>query len=348
MSIIVGETHPQTSGSASSSDSPDAAAARVSELQRLRLVSATVTVASERGFEEMSVARVLACAGVSRSTFYEHFDSREDCFLAALEETVHRVGSPVIAVYRHHRGGWSERLRSSLETLLEQLDADPDATRVIFLEAALGAGPRVETYTTRLLGRLRIAVDRGRTATREGARPFPLAAEAIVGGVLAVIRGRLLEEHSESLVTLLNPLMSMIVATFEGPSAAAVELRYALPEPSPAPARRIRVAERASVPAPKSSNGRAPKITYRTVRVLEAIAEHPGADSREIARAAGISDQSQISKLLARLERQELIAGTSYTDQGKPSAWKLTAHARMLEQAFRMSPRSGLAGCPQG
>ncbi len=49
------------------------------------------------------------------------------------------------------------------------------------------------------------------------------------------------------------------------------------------------------------------RLTYRTVRVLTFIGEHPGASNREIADGAGIADQGQISKLLTRLERLKLV-----------------------------------------
>ncbi len=49
------------------------------------------------------------------------------------------------------------------------------------------------------------------------------------------------------------------------------------------------------------------RLTYRTVRVLMAIAELPGGSNREVAERAGIVDQGQISKMLTRLEYQGLI-----------------------------------------
>jgi len=287
----------------------------------------------------MSVARVVARAGVSRSTFYEHFESREDCFLAGLQEAVRRVSLSVIAVYQQHAGGRSERLRASIETLLEALEGDPDATSVIFVRS-LDAGLRVGAYRMAVQQKLGLILDQDAPAT--GLRSSPVVAEATVGGLVAVVQARLLEEHSEPLVTLLNPLMGVLVAASEGPAAAAAQLRRAPPEPLqtsdlPEPVRPTKPSARARVESPRLANGRAPKITYRTLRVLEAIAEHPGVGSREIARMAGVSDRDQITKLLARLERQELIAASAHTPQGKPNAWRLTARAHAFEQAFKLS-----------
>jgi DNA-binding IclR family transcriptional regulator len=66
-------------------------------------------------------------------------------------------------------------------------------------------------------------------------------------------------------------------------------------------------------------------MTYRTVRVLEAIAAQPGASNRGVAHSAGIADQGQVSKLLARLQRHGLLAnrGVGHV-KGEPNAWTLT------------------------
>jgi DNA-binding MarR family transcriptional regulator len=67
------------------------------------------------------------------------------------------------------------------------------------------------------------------------------------------------------------------------------------------------------------------RLTYRTARVLECIAEAPLASNRTIADHAGIADPGQISKLLRRLERLGLMVNTGGGHQsGEPNAWKLT------------------------
>lgn len=67
------------------------------------------------------------------------------------------------------------------------------------------------------------------------------------------------------------------------------------------------------------------RLTYRTLLVLRTIASNPGANNRRVASLAGIVDQGQISKLLARLERLGLIAN-AHTGHGRgaANAWTLT------------------------
>jgi DNA-binding MarR family transcriptional regulator len=68
------------------------------------------------------------------------------------------------------------------------------------------------------------------------------------------------------------------------------------------------------------------RLTYRTVRVLSAIANDPGSSNRSLGDAAGIGDQGQVSKLLARLQRLGLIEnkGIGAATRGEPNAWTLT------------------------
>jgi DNA-binding MarR family transcriptional regulator len=77
------------------------------------------------------------------------------------------------------------------------------------------------------------------------------------------------------------------------------------------------------------------RLTYRTIRVLLAIGEQPGASNREIGAAAGIEDQGQISKLLARLARLGLIdnAGLGH-HTGSPNEWALTQKGRHLQNTI--------------
>lgn len=67
------------------------------------------------------------------------------------------------------------------------------------------------------------------------------------------------------------------------------------------------------------------RLTYRTMRVLLAIAEHPGSTNREVAERSDTKDEGQISRLLARLHDHTLIENTGEgKPRGGPNAWRLT------------------------
>ena len=80
------------------------------------------------------------------------------------------------------------------------------------------------------------------------------------------------------------------------------------------------------------------RLTYRTARVLEAIALAPGASNRVVAERAGIVDQGQVSKLLARLQRLGLLTNTGEGHtHGEPNAWTLTPRGALLAQRLSLN-----------
>ncbi|MGO8906444.1 MAG: MarR family transcriptional regulator [Solirubrobacteraceae bacterium] len=78
------------------------------------------------------------------------------------------------------------------------------------------------------------------------------------------------------------------------------------------------------------------RLTYRTVRVLAAIAAQPGLSNRQISQRAGITDQGQISRLLSRLARLQPIENTGQGQRkGSANAWRLTGHGEAVDRAIR-------------
>jgi AcrR family transcriptional regulator len=318
---------------------------RVIDIQRARMLAAMFDVVSERGAANASVAHVVARSGVSRRTFYELFEDREDCFLAAFDEAVAHASTCVFDAYER-RSRWRERIRVSLAALLQFLDDQPTMARLLVVEV-LGAGPRALEHRARVLAQVGAAVDQGRAEAKPGNQPPPLTAEGVVGAVFSVIHTRMLPaaplpgmrgagnglppaDSDDSLLGLTGALMGMIVLPYLGAVAAQKELDR--------PAPRRDTASRRAVEDPLRDLEM--RLTYRTVRVLMAIAalggQGSGPSNRQVAEAAGVSDQGQMSKLLARLQHLGLIdnAGTR-SARGEPNAWTLTPTGHRLEQTIQ-------------
>jgi hypothetical protein len=180
--------------------------------------------------------------------------------------------------------------------LLELFDERPGLARLCVAQALAGP-PQVLARRAEVLEQLAWIIDEGREVARR--QPPPLTAVGVVSGVLGVIHARLLEDDGGGLIELLNPLMSFIVMPYLGRAAARIELH-----------RPVRVtaapAGRNCTPRPLE-NGRDTRLTPRTRRVLGAIAARPGLSNSELSVRAGVTDQGQISRLLARLARHGLI-----------------------------------------
>jgi AcrR family transcriptional regulator len=328
----------------------------VAEMQRRRVLLAFVEVLAEQGLENASVGRVCKRAGVSRRTFYELFDDRDKCLLAALDEAVERLAQPVLAAYETENS-WRERIRGALTVLLERLDAEPDVARMCVVET-LKAGPLVAERRAAVLAAFVAAVEKGRGESRRGSEPPPLTGQGVVGGVLSVIHARLLDrppaprssevpvavasatgrpragmpsngaphpfDDSPHLADLTGALMAMVVHPYLGAAAARRELKRPAPK-----------ATETSHPLKDPFKDLSIRFTYRTARVLAAIATNAGASNRLVADTSGIADEGQTSRLLARLQRAELIENQSGgREKGEANAWALTERGHAVHVAL--------------
>jgi AcrR family transcriptional regulator len=297
----------------------------------MRILSAMTVVAREHGVQGATVGHVITQAGVSRKTFYEIFEDRGQCVLAAIEQAADVAAGRARVAYESETA-WVDRIRAGLHALLELFDEDPALAELCVVQSS-AAGATTLARRREILQKLAAIVDEGRAASRREMPPS-LAAEGVVGGVLGVLHARLLNDRPEPLLDLLGPLMSFVVLPFLGPGAARRELDRPAPR-TPPQARSIDhgadVVESLQI-----------RLTYRTIRVLGAIAADPGLSNANVSERAGITDQGQISKLLARLARMDLIENSGGGQaKGEPNAWRLTAKGRQLQRTInRESLRS--------
>lgn len=305
----------------------------VSEAQRSRILSAAVQVISAYGYEQMSVARIAGVARASRRTFYDLFEDREDCFLAAFDDAVARAGELVRAACEPGQD-WRQQTRSALAALLVFFDEEPGLCSLLIVDA-LKAGLRVQERRAQVLVQLCEALHEGASHGRRPQELPALTSEGVVGAVFTVIHTRLLGRAPGSMLDLLNALMGMIVLPFLGPAAAGRELRRSLPKVP----RADNVGGLAKAPEPDLLVGISMRMTHRTLLVLKAITEQPGASNRRVASEAGVADQGQISKLLGRLEGLGLIENrTEGQHSGEPNVWHLAPKGQQLQRAIKAQP----------
>jgi AcrR family transcriptional regulator len=299
--------------------------AQVVAMQRRRLLSAVMQLVYEHGARALTVALICERASLSRRTFYELFEDREMCLLAAFEDEVQQATNIVEQALADEPPGqsWRRQVRVGLTALLSFFDNDPRAARLLVVEA-LSEGERTLKSRTRVMAQLVGLVDRGRVEARLGREPPPLTAEGVVGAVSSVIHARVLDRDERPLLALTGALMAMIVQPYLGPAVAQRELEKPITRNEPSVSRLY----------PDPFKGLPMRLTYRTVRVLSSIADTPGASNKQVARAAGIADEGQTSKLLTRLRKYELIRDTGIgAAKGMPRAWSLTERGEGVLQA---------------
>jgi len=309
----------------------------VAEMQRSRLLGAAVRVLEERGYEHATVAHITSRARVSRRTFYELFANREQCVAAVLSDTASQIEQELRRAGLEDRP-WREQIRGGLSVILSFLEREPELARVLVVHALRGSGPVLKARDE-IVGRLVAVVDEGRNESARAAGCSELTAEGVVGATLAILYARLAGRRAGSvaLAGLLGELTATVLLPYLGTAVARREQNRPAPAAGPA----------APVPrAPRVDGdplqGLPMRLTYRTARVLEGVARHPGASNRQLADDAGIADQGQVSKLLARLEGLGLLSNQSAgRAKGEPNRWSLTPRGALVARSIASHTTTG-------
>jgi len=196
----------------------------VSAIQRERLLAATLRATAELGYREMSVQDVLNRSGVSRPTFYEHFENKEACFLVAFDAAAGRLRSRIESAAGAAEGNWRDRLRVALGEMLRFAAEEPDAAATLVVEAR-AACPAALLRRDELLDHFASCLDdQLRADPPEGSPPVAIASAGVVGGIEALLYSRLNREEVPNLEELLPSLMYFAVLPFEGHEVASEEL----------------------------------------------------------------------------------------------------------------------------
>jgi AcrR family transcriptional regulator len=187
----------------------------VSANQRERILSAVAEAAAELGYAEMSVEAIIARAGVSRRTFYEHFKNKEDAFLSAYDAVVHQQARHIRRAY-FKETTVPERLRAGIAAYLEFMAGEPELARMCIVEV-LAAGPRAMARRHEAMRMFADIIEDNIHELIPGCRRAGLAAETIVGGIHEVVFNRIISDRLDELPGLGDDLLETILMLDLGP-----------------------------------------------------------------------------------------------------------------------------------
>jgi AcrR family transcriptional regulator len=196
--------------------------ADVRDSQRRRLIRAMLDLVAERGYPATTVGDVVAAARCSRNAFYELFEDKEACFLAAYDGAVEMLVRRVIAAYES-REDWPERAAAGLAALLETLAAEPALARLSLVDIG-NAGPAAQRRYRAAIQRLTPLFEEGRDYA-PGGRALPAnTSRMAIGGVTGLIADELVAGRAEQLPGLLSDVLFATLVPYIGPDAAAREV----------------------------------------------------------------------------------------------------------------------------
>ena len=194
----------------------------VTRSQRERLLEAAVRVVAAKGYGAMTIGDLTKEAGVSRTTFYELFEDKEACFLAAYDNAVEVLVRRVIAAYESEQS-WPERAAAGLAALLETLAGEPALARLSIVDIG-NAGPAAQRRYRATVQRLTTLFEEGRDFAPEG-RGLPAnTSRMAIGGVTGLISDELVADRAEQLPGLLSDVLFATLVPYIGPDAATREV----------------------------------------------------------------------------------------------------------------------------
>jgi AcrR family transcriptional regulator len=192
--------------------------------QRARVVEAVADVSSAAGYGPMTVEDIVVTAGISRRAFYELFASKEDAFLAALDDVARRLHAEVAAAFAT-ADGFADRIEAGLAALLGFLARHPSSADMCLVQL-MAAGPEaVERRSVGLRDATMLVLGAVAHDLPQRGRPPEIVAEGLVGGMYEIVSARVVTGRVDRLPELLPDLMHFALLPYLGPAAATERRR---------------------------------------------------------------------------------------------------------------------------
>ncbi|MGC1164777.1 MAG: TetR/AcrR family transcriptional regulator [Solirubrobacterales bacterium] len=194
--------------------------AEVMAIQRRRILDGLAAALAYHGYEDTKITDIVELAGVSRPTFYEYFEGKDQCFAAAYEDGVERLVDAVEAA-AEGAGDWPAHLSAGLSAGLDFLASNPPVAHLLLVESLAASRParlEHERSLVRLAAALRPpAAELARASVPEE------TARLLAGGLASHLSGRVLVGEAERLPESRGLLLSYLLAPSQAISRSADE-----------------------------------------------------------------------------------------------------------------------------
>jgi AcrR family transcriptional regulator len=193
----------------------------VTHNQRERLIAGIAEAIDENGYSGTTIAHITRHAAVSRRTFYEHFASKDECFVVAYDTVMEQLRERVSAGFEEAED-WPHAVKAGIGAMLAFLAANPHLARLCMVEALVAGPVVVERYDAAIQSFVPYF-----QGGREGrppevlARLSPATEEALVGGMVSLISRRIIAGKAEELEELLPDLVEFTLTPYLGSEEAA-------------------------------------------------------------------------------------------------------------------------------
>lgn len=186
----------------------------VAQNQRERMLLATAELVAERGYQKTTIELIAKTARVALSTFYEQFSSKEDCFLAAFDETV-AAAVEVFGELLDPELPWEEQIATGIEIVLEMVVTEPARAQLCIVESQAAGGAALTRYQG-MLESLTPRLREGRAHNPRASRLPDGLEVAIVGGLAWLVHQRLVSGRLDEIKGLLPEMLQVTLTPYLG------------------------------------------------------------------------------------------------------------------------------------
>jgi AcrR family transcriptional regulator len=186
----------------------------VSQNQRERMLLATAELVAERGYQKTTIELIAKTSRVALVTFYEHFSSKEECFLAAFDESV-AAAKEVFAELLDAEEPWLEQISAGLEIFLEMVVKEQARAKLCIVEAQAAGSASLARYQA-MLESVAPRLREGRELNPRASRLPDGLEVAIAGGIAWLVHQRLVAGEADGLKALLPEMLQVTLTPYVG------------------------------------------------------------------------------------------------------------------------------------
>jgi AcrR family transcriptional regulator len=193
----------------------------VTHNQRERLIAGIAEAIAEHGYSGTTIAHITRAAAVSRRTFYEHFSSKDECFVVAYDTVMKELRERVSEAFDETEE-WPQAIKAGIDAMLSFLAAEPNLARLCMVEALVAGPAVVERYDAAIQSFVPYFQEGRKGRSPEVlSRLSPTTEEALVGGMVSLISRRIIAGRTEELEELLPDLVEFTLTPYLGSAEAA-------------------------------------------------------------------------------------------------------------------------------
>jgi len=184
-----------------------------------RIQSATARAIVAHGYAQTTIEDICAEAQISQKAFYEHFKSKQEAAMSALETSVDQVMLELRETF-NAAPTWPEAIWDTTDAVLDWMVHEPVFTRLGLVEMLVAGEAALELLQS-LMDAFAMFLEPGYKLAPEQVSSKRLIDETVANAIFGLLHKHVVREGTESIQTLLPVIVRLAITPFLGAEQAA-------------------------------------------------------------------------------------------------------------------------------